>query len=105
MNKNRRITRSATTAVVLGGLSMAALGLAPAIAHADGPYHWCPGNPKQMPYAPNQYIDWDWSICHTWYPANYGHGNVTENGRPTSIWDGENPPPEVTNRPWPPPLW
>jgi len=84
-------------------LGLATPGLGAGAAHADGPHRWCPGDPKNPPYVVNQYIDWDWSVCHTWWPANYGYGNVTMQGRPTSIWDGDNPPPEaVTPRQCPP---
>ena len=83
----------ALAALVSGGVGVAGLGSATGIAHADGPHTWCPGNPKNMPYVVNGSIDWDWTICHTWYPTNYGMGNVTANGRPISIWDGANPPP------------
>jgi hypothetical protein len=98
------IRKAAVSALLSGGLALAGLGVAAGTAHADGPYHWCPGNPKNMPYVPNGDIDWDWSICHTWYPAAYGTGNVTMQGRPTSIWDGDNPPPEVTYRQQCPPI-
>jgi hypothetical protein len=91
------------TGALMSCLGVAAFGLGAGTAHADGPYRWCPGDPKNMPYVVNQYIDWDWSVCHTWYPANYGYGNVTMQGRPTSIWDGDNPPPEaITPRQCPP---
>lgn len=99
----RRIMRSATTALLAAGLGMAGLGLAAGTAQADGPHRWCPGDPKNMPYVVNGLLDWDWSVCHTWYSANYGQGNVTMQGRPTSIWDGDNPPPDaVTPRECPP---
>ncbi len=82
-----------TAATLIGS----ALGLATGTAHAGlaDPHHWCPGNPKNMPYVPNDLIDWDWGVCHTWYAVNYGWGNVTMHGLPTSIFDGENPPPEA----------
>ena len=90
-----RISRLAATVLVSGGLSLAGLGLAAATAKADGPHRWCPGDPKNMPYVVNDEVDWDWNVCHTWYPTNYGQGNVTMAGRPTSIWDGDNPPPDA----------
>lgn len=90
---------------VLGVAFLSAGGSVPSIARADTmePHRWCPGNPKNMPYVVNGLIDWDWNICHTWYPTNYGMGNVTMQGRPTSIWDGDNPPIEaITRRECPP---
>ncbi|OBG63070.1 hypothetical protein [Mycobacterium sp. E3339] len=95
--------RLAAAAVLAGGTALTGWGMG--VAHADTmePHRWCPGDPKQMPYIVNQYIDWDWSVCHTWYPTNYGMGNVTSQGRPTSIWDGDNPPIEaITRRTCPP---
>jgi hypothetical protein len=91
-------------AVVSAGLLGSPVSVA-GIAHADTypAGHWCPGNPKNMPFVPNSLIDWDWNVCHTWYPTNYGMGNVTEQGRPTSLWDGDNPPTEaITRRQCPP---
>jgi hypothetical protein len=87
----RTVIAGAAAAAFLAG----AVGPGAGTAHADGPHRWCPGNPKNMPYVVNDSIDWDWSVCHTWYATNYGWGNVTMNGRPTSIWDGDNPPPEA----------
>ncbi len=99
----RRIVRLATTAVVVSGLSAAGLALAAGTAQADGPHRWCPGDPKNMPYVVNGLLDWDWNVCHTWYSANYGQGNVTMQGRPVAIWDGDNPPPDaITPRECPP---
>lgn len=92
-------------AAVLGAAAVASVDLGLATAHADTmePHRWCPGNPKNMPYVVNDQIDWDWNVCHTWYPTNYGMGNVTMQGRPTSIWDGDNPPIEaITRRQCPP---
>lgn len=91
----RNVKKAAAGALLSGCLGLATLGLGSGVAHADGPHRWCPGDPKNMPYVVNQYIDWDWNVCHTWWPANYGYGNVTMQGRPTSIWDGDNPPPEA----------
>jgi hypothetical protein len=61
------------------------LGFGAGAAHADGPHRWRPGDPKNMPFVVNGDLDWDWSVCHTWYSANYGMGNTTEQGRPISI--------------------
>jgi len=94
---------------VLAGAALAAFtavsGLGMATAHADtrAPRHWCPGDPKQGLAIPSQFVDWDWSICHTWYETNYGMGNLTAQGRPISAWDGDNPPIEaITVRQCPP---
>jgi hypothetical protein len=91
-------------------LGVAVLGsggfLSSGTARADTmePHRWCPGNPKNMPYVVNSLIDWDWNVCHTWYPTNYGMGNVTSQGRPTAIWDGDNPPIEAITRHQCPPI-
>jgi hypothetical protein len=106
-DERKQAMRKALSAV-LGTAAMTAvgLGMGAGAAHSDTmePHRWCPGNPKNMPYVVNQYIDWDWNICHTWYPTNYGMGNVTEQGRPTSIWDGDNPPIEAITRHQCPPI-
>ncbi|MFV8320761.1 hypothetical protein [Mycobacterium sp. 23] len=98
-------TKQVLTATVLAG-SAALAGWGAGVAHAETftPHQWCPGNPKQPPYVVNQFIDWDWSVCHTWYPTNYGMGNVTSQGSPISIWDGDNPPIEAITRKECPPI-
>jgi hypothetical protein len=96
MDNTRTLKQIIAGAMLSGGIALSGFGLATGTAHADGPHHWCPGNPKTMPYVPNDMLDWDWTVCHTWYPTNYGWGNVTIKGRPTSIWDGDNPPPAAT---------
>ena len=99
---NRALIAGVTAAAFMAG----ALGFAAVTAQADdGMTHgrWCPGDPKNMPYVGNYQIDWDWSVCHTWWATNYRYGNVTMNGQPTSIWDGDDPPPEaITRRVCPP---
>jgi hypothetical protein len=95
MDRTRNAKTILAGALLSGGLAVAGLGPAAGTAHADGPHRWCPGNPKNMPYVVNGLIDWDWNVCHTWYSTNYGMGNVTSQGRPMSIWDGDNPPPEA----------
>jgi len=86
----RRIARLTTTALVAGGMGMAALGLTAATAHADGgPHRWCPGEP--LPPTGNHVTNpviWDNNVCHTYYYVYFGQGNVAQN-----IWDGDNPPP------------
>ncbi len=102
------MTRTTIAGAVVAAFAIGAVGsaTATATAHADTmtPGRWCAGDPKQMPYAPTSSIDWDWSVCHTWYPTNYGMGNVTIQGRPTSLWDGDNPPPEAVERRHCPPI-
>jgi hypothetical protein len=90
----------------LGAAILACGGLGASAADADTsePHRWCPGNPRNMPYIVNGEVDWDWAVCHTWYPTNYGMGNVTMQGRPTAIWDGDNPPPEAITRRGCPPI-
>jgi hypothetical protein len=52
----------------------------------------------------NQAI-WDMNVCHTWYAVGYGKGNVPmKGGVPSSVWDGDNPPPP-NPPPAVPPLW
>ena len=92
MNTTHNLKPIIAGVLLSAGLAVAGLALPAGTAQADGPHHWCPGNPKNMPYVPNDMLDWDWNVCHTWYPSNYGWGNVTMHGQPTSIWDGENPP-------------
>ena len=50
---------------------------------------------------------WDTNICHTWYNVGYGQGNVpgAGPGPTTSIWDGDNPPPNDAIHPCPPFAW
>lgn len=99
----RGMVRLAAAALVFGGLGVVGLGPVAGTAQADGPHRWCPGDPKNMPYVPNDTLDWDWNICHTWFSANYGQGNVTAGGRPIAIWEGDNPPPDaITPRGCPP---
>ena len=103
MNTTHTLKGITAGALLSGGLGLAALGLGAGTAHADGPHHWCPGDPKNMPYVVNGDLDWDWNVCHTWYATNYGQGNISIAGRPTAIWDGDNPPPDaITRRVCPP---
>jgi hypothetical protein len=86
-------------------VALSSVGLGAGAANGDtfAPHRWCPGDPKNMPYIVNDGVDWDWSICHTWYPTNYGMGNVTMHGQPFALWDGDNPPAEaITRRTCPP---
>src|ERR1700753_1575774 len=99
-----RMKRALITAFGAAVVACAASGEATAPADQREPLRGCPGNPKTMPYIVNPLIDWDWSVCHTWYPTNYGMGNVTSQGLPTSIWDGDNPPIEPITRHGCPPI-
>jgi|SRR5271169_5041463 hypothetical protein len=83
------------------------LGLGAGAAQADlgpayGPHHWCPGDNDST--APTTAYNWDFNICHTYYWVDMDKGNVPYRGRlPSNLWDGDNPPGEVTQpRPCPP---
>lgn len=99
-----RTKRVLVTAVLAGCAALAGSGVGIANADTMEAHQWCPGNPKEMPFVVNPFLDWDWSVCHTWYPTNYGMGNVTMQGRPTAIWDGDNPPIEAITRQHCPPI-
>jgi hypothetical protein len=86
-----RVSRIATTMLVAGGLGLAGLAGA-GIAHAGGPYQWCPGDdPGGYGGGFNTPADartnWDWNACHSYHFVNHGQGNVS----PT-VWEGDNPP-------------
>lgn len=76
-----------------GGLVLAGLGLGAGTANADpgyidpiGPYHWCPGGPPLD-------VNWDQSICHTYWHVATGAGDVGGPGDlHNNIWEGPNPP-------------
>jgi hypothetical protein len=82
--------------LVAGGVA----GVGAGSAHADGrdpigPKHWCPGE-TPVPKTGNHITDplnWDWSVCHTYWIVYPGQGNVS-----SLIWDGDDPPPPP---PWP----
>jgi hypothetical protein len=102
----------ATTVLVSGGLSLAALGLGAGTAQAVcspgaavvngmcyGPNHWCPGQSLYVSQGgPNRDVNWDMSVCHTWYWVADGEGNVSP-----QVWDGDNPPPPPAPPPPAPP--
>lgn len=114
MNTPHSLKRMIGGALILGGAAVAGLGLAAGTAQAHPgpvplypgplqtdngdwgpPHHWCPGQP--LPDTGNRVTDplnWDMTICHTYYYVWPGMGNVTK-----AIWDGDNPPPKP-----PPPL-
>jgi hypothetical protein len=108
----RRIVRSATTALVVGGLAVSGLGLTAGSAeaqpgpvplgawpgcpndHPDGPCRWCPGDPPvQTGNLRVNPVIWDEGVCHTYWYVYFGQGNVAQN-----IFEGDTPPPP------PPPL-
>jgi hypothetical protein len=106
----RVILGLAATVLVSGGLGLAALGPGAGTADAlpNGPYTWCPGQPRNThmppggnpgPAPPGPSVGWDWSVCHTFWVVSWGQGNV--DGPDRSIWDGDNPPPPLP-RPWSP---
>ena len=83
-----RISQLATTVVVSGGLGLASLGLAAAVAHAYtyGPFQWCPGHalPNDPP-RPDDSLNWDMSVCHTyWFEYD------VRTKAPARYWEGEN---------------
>jgi hypothetical protein len=98
------LKKAAAGALLSGCLGLAAVGLGTGTAHADGAHHWCPGDKKTYPYVVNDGMDWDWTVCHTWWPVNYGWGNMTIHGFPASVWDGDNPPPEAIEQRHCPPI-
>jgi hypothetical protein len=83
----RRTARLATTVLVAGSLGLAALGLGAGIANAGGPYQWCPGQSQHVPGGALDEVNWDWSVCHTYWVVRPPMGNVTP-----GIWDGDTPP-------------
>ena len=93
------LVRIVAGALLSGGLAAVSLGLAAGTAQAqEGPFTWCPGQPRNThnpgpnggPGSPGPAIEWDWSVCHTWWIVGWGQGNV--GGPDRSIWDGDNPP-------------
>ena len=105
-----RIAGLAMTALVTGGLGLTGLGAG--IAHAEhwceppamvngvcwGPNQWCPGD-TILRLTQNHVVDpvnWDMTVCHTYYLVPKGEGNVT-----TTVFEGADPPPPGV---LPPPL-
>jgi hypothetical protein len=80
-----RTSRLAATVLVSGVLGLAGLGLAAGTAQAAprGPYQWCPGQPL-----PATDVNWDMSVCHTWYRVDSGfQANVG-----SFVYEGDRPP-------------
>ena len=94
----RLIVGLATTVRVSGGLGLADLELAAGTAHAYtyGPFQWCPGQdlPNDPP-RPDGSLNWDMSICHTYY-FDY---DIRDPGTPARYWEGPN----IFPTPIPPP--
>ena len=106
----RGVAGLATTVLVSGGLGLAGLGAGTAQAACTpdtggyscgyGPNHWCPGDSVYSDQGgPDNGVNWDMSVCHTWYRVAQGAGNVPVPERPGSnensstVWEGPNPPP------------
>jgi hypothetical protein len=112
MKATPKAKRIMAAALLSSAGAFAALGYAAGIALADpdpnyGPHQWCPGQPMTWPNYPATTVHWDTNICHTWYNVGYGQGNVAGAGPgpTTSIWDGDNPPPNDAFHPCPPLSW
>lgn len=100
MNTTHNLKRIIAGTLLSGGVAVAGLGLAAGTAQAlpNGPYTWCPGQPRVAgspgpnggPGSPGANVDWDWNVCHTWWVVAWGQGNV--GGPDRSIWDGDTPP-------------
>jgi hypothetical protein len=103
--------RIMAAALLAGGVAIAGLGPGAGTAQADpdpnyGPHQWCPGQPKTWPNYPATTVNWDSNICHTWYYVGYGLGNVPgADSGPSTIWDGDNPPPNDAIHPCSPLSW
>lgn len=108
MSHDQLLKKMFAGALLSGVVAVAGLSLGAGTAQAtspDGPYTWCPGQPKSAymppggvpgPASPGPTINWDWSVCHTFWAVQWGQGNVG-----SSIWDGDNPPAPVP-QPWTP---
>ena len=107
MNTNHKMIRIVAGALLSGGVAVAGLGLGAGTAQAipDGPYTWCPGQPKSAymppggvpgPASPGPSVNWDWSVCHTFWGVQWGQGNINN-----FIWEGDNPP-APRPQPWTP---
>jgi hypothetical protein len=102
----KRMLRRAATAVAAGA-TIAGLAVGAGAAQAE-PFippanNWCPG--EALPFSN---IQWDMSVCHTWYIVPFGQGNVRMvdlqgNAQRSFIYAGD-PPPVLTPPPSPPPL-
>ena len=97
-----KAARLAGVAAAFAGCSFVAAGIGagPAHAYTYGPFQWCPGDamPNDPP-RPDGQLNWDLSVCHTYYyawdvfthsAANYWEG---PNLFPTPIPPPPGPPP------------
>jgi hypothetical protein len=107
----RTFVAGLASAVVLSG-GLIGLGLGAGTAHAeDGPHRWCPGQSMEWPTGPWGQVDWDMTVCHTWWGVGYQQGNLPLNygdHEPSDVWEGDNPPPPPPpqcNAPGTPPCW
>ncbi|WP_156655970.1 hypothetical protein [Mycobacterium sp. 852002-51971_SCH5477799-a] len=70
----------AATAVAIGGLGLAGLGVATEAQAHPGPFpQWCPGEWWDPGWGNN----WDWNNCHDWRHEGWGPGNPD--------WDRDHP--------------
>ena len=105
MKTTPKAKRMVAAALLSSVGAVAALGFEAGTALADpdpnyGPHQWCPGQPMTWPNYPATTFSWDANICHTWYNVGYGLGNVpVAGGGPSTIWDGDNPPPNDARHP------
>jgi hypothetical protein len=101
-----RISRFATTVAVSGSLALAGPGLCAGTAQAD------PSSPNVMTWCPSQAlpdrgIRWDMNVCHNYFIAPLGTGNVPMvdfRGNSSQSWfSADIPPPVYAPVPPPPP--
>ncbi|MFG1935261.1 hypothetical protein ACGFK1_32130 [Mycobacterium sp. NPDC048908] len=99
-----RISRLAT-AVAAGAVTTAALAVGAGTAQADTfsaqPHSWCPG--EALPF---NNLQWDMTMCHTWYTVPFGQGNVRMvdlKGNPLDSFISADIPAPVFEAPPPPP--
>ena len=108
MMKRQATTWAVSAALVLGGLTTTAVGVAearPAPApqswpgcppdNPAGPCRWCPDDPPvQTGNLRVNPVVWDQSVCHTYWYVLPGQGNVANN-----ISEGAVPPPPPPSPP------
>lgn len=96
--------KKAIVGSLLAGVAVAgiACGTAQAEPFAAQPHSWCPG--QALPFGN---IQWNMSVCHTWYEVPFGQGNVRMvdvHGQPLeSFISADIPAPMLTPPPPPPP--
>lgn len=105
MNITRNRKPLIVRAAMAGCVAVAVFGPAPESAHGDPfspqPQHWCPG--QGLPFSGMQ---WDMSVCHTWYMVPVGQGNVRMNsvqGTPVGSFVSADAPPPIFEAPPSPP--